>query len=316
MGGTLKPVPEPPNDGGRKTKSPNTNGETLDITSDEFFGIPSNAYISREILKRIKELIGDSDFNIQSVRQEQYQEIYSFQKGNEVSRVDINYNKKRKITRIAPPEQIELSQEIIKLISPLEGAVIPPTDLIDELFGIPPNAHDSIERLKKIKEFIENSDIKIKKIRKTGYQETYLFQKGNELSKADIYFNRKGRVTRIASPEQTELSEEIIKLISPLKGFIIPAIPITKEFVFEEKFLNDLHKQIRPLFEQQEITITDVEKLNYALRYTVIRSGENAGFDIYFNGKKQFTRFEPVKPLCNSTPLLDDIKMIIEELNQ
>ena len=37
---------------------------------------------------------------------------------------------------------------------------------------------------------------------------------------------------------------------------------------------------------------------------------------IYFNGKKQFTRFEPVKPLCNSTPLLDDIKMIIEELNQ
>ncbi len=316
----MKQVPEPPNDEGGKTKPPNTNGEILDMTPDEFFGIPLNAYIPREILKRIKDLIGKSDFNIQSVCQKQYQEIYLFQKGDEVFRVDINYNKNRKITKIASSEQTELSLEIIDLVSPLEGLVIPPPaskeDPPDEFFGIPPNAHDSREILKQIKELIENSDIKIRRVRKTGYQETYLFEKGNELSKVDIYCDSKGRVTSIVSPEQTELSLEIIELISPLEGFIIPETPIDV-IEFEEKFLNTFHKRLRSLVEQQGITITNVELLNWALRYTVIRSGKNAVFDVYFTSKKRFTTYDTVKSLCNSTPLLDDIETIItESLNQ
>jgi hypothetical protein len=285
------------------------------MTTDEFFGIPSNAHISREILKRIKELIGKSDFNIQSVCQKQYQETYFFQKGDEVSRVDINYNKNRKITRIAP-EQIEFSEEVIKLLSPLEGLVIPPPTPIetppDEFFGIPPNAHISREILKRIKELIGKSDFNIQSVCQKQYQETYFFQKGDEFSKVDIYWNSKGKVTCIVSPEQTKLSAEIIELISPLESFIIPNIPID-EIEFEEKFLNTFHTRLRPLVEKQGITITDVELLNWALRYTVNRSGANAVFDVYFNGKNQFTRYDPIKSLCNSKPLLDDIETIITE---
>ena len=217
LGATLKQVPEPSNDAGGKTKPSNTNGESLDQAPDELFGIPPKAHFSIEILKRIKELTEKSDINIQSVRQKQYQEIYLFQKGNEISRVDINYNGKRKITRITAPEQTELSLEIIELISPLKGLVIP----------------------------------------------------------------------------------------------IIPKIPI--EIVFEEKFLNDFHKRLHPLVEKKGITIANVESLDWAQRYTFIRSGKNAVFDVFFNGKKQFTKYAPVKNLCTSKPLSDDIQKVLTE---
>ena len=213
----MKQVPEPSNDAGGKTKPSNTNGESLDQAPDELFGIPPKAHFSIEILKRIKELTEKSDINIQSVRQKQYQEIYLFQKGNEISRVDINYNGKRKITRITAPEQTELSLEIIELISPLKGLVIP----------------------------------------------------------------------------------------------IIPKIPI--EIVFEEKFLNDFHKRLHPLVEKKGITIANVESLDWAQRYTFIRSGKNAVFDVFFNGKKQFTKYAPVKNLCTSKPLSDDIQKVLTE---
>lgn len=215
LGGDLKRASGSPNDTDEETNPPNTNGESPDPPTDELFGIPPNAHFSIEILKRIKELTGKFDINIQSVRGEQFQEIYLFQKGNEISRVDINFNGKRKITRIAPHKQTELSLEIIELISPLIGLVIPPT------------------------------------------------------------------------PDPTV------------------------SFEFEEEFLNDFHKRLHPLIEQKGITIANVESFEYKQRYTFIRSGENAVFDINFNGKHKFTKYAPVPSLCTSKSFSADIRTIL-----
>ena len=136
-GETLKQVPEPPNDEGGKTKPPSTNGEILDMTPDEFFGIPLNAYISREILKRIKELIGKSDFNIQSVCQKQYQEIAEVVRkvrpkavvvgGGPYTSASYEDILNRQIVDIAVIEEGEVT--FVELISRLREDAVIPTDV-------------------------------------------------------------------------------------------------------------------------------------------------------------------------------------------
>ncbi|SVE17594.1 uncharacterized protein METZ01_LOCUS470448 [marine metagenome] len=187
-----------------------------------------------------------------------------------------------------------------------------PNPATDELFGIPPKAHFSTEILKRIKGLTGKSDINIQSVRREQFREIYFFQKGNETSRVDINYSGKNKITKITTPNQTELSLEIIELISPLEGLVISVTPkISIEIEFEEKFLNDFHKRLRPLVEQKEIRIVNVESFEYRQRYTFSRSGENAVFDIIFNGKKQFTKYAPVKNLCTSNSFSTDIQTIL-----
>jgi ATP-dependent exoDNAse (exonuclease V) alpha subunit len=209
------------------------------------------------------------------------------------------------------PEPSKDTGEEIKPLNAKRESLDP---VSDELFGIPPKAHFSKEILKRIKELTGESDINIQSVSRKRYLETYLFQRENEISRVDINYNGKGKITRIATPEQTELSLEIVKLVSPLEGLVIPAIPkIPAEIVFDEKFLSDLYERLHPLAEQKGITIANVESLTWVQRYTFIRSGNNAVFDVFYNGKKQFTKYAPVRNLCTSKPLFDDIQIILTE---
>jgi hypothetical protein len=187
-----------------------------------------------------------------------------------------------------------------------------------ELYGIPSSAHFSIEILKRIKELIGKSDISIQGVSQGQYQEMYFFQKGNQASRVDISYNGKGKISRIVAPNQTDLSLEIIELISPLIGaFVIPATPkIAPSFEFEEEFLNDFHKSLHPLAEQKGITISNVESLDWSQRYTFVQSGEKAVFNIFYSAKNRITKYAPDKSACTSKSLSADILTILTELTK
>jgi ATP-dependent exoDNAse (exonuclease V) alpha subunit len=189
------------------------------------------------------------------------------------------------------------------------------SDLTVDTFGIPSNAHFSLEILKRIRGLIVKSEINIQDVSQGQYQEIYFFQKEDKIARIDISYNGKGKISRITTPKQTELSLEIIELISQLKGtLVVPVIPKTAvRFDFEEEFLNDFHKRLHPLVEHKGITIINVESMDWKQRYSFIQSGESAVFDIFYNGKNRFTKCAPVKNACSSNSLCTEILAILTE---
>ena len=90
------------------------------IADYKSFGIPSDATLSKEVFKRVNKLIENSGIGIQDVNQGQYQEVYFFQKGSHVTRIDISYDGKGKISSVTAPKQTEFSEQILNLISSLK----------------------------------------------------------------------------------------------------------------------------------------------------------------------------------------------------
>ncbi len=182
-----------------------------------------------------------------------------------------------------------------------------------ESFGIASNAYFSLEILKRIRKIFENSDISIQDVSQGQYQEVYFFQNDSEVVRIDISYNGKGKISRISTPTQTEFSGEILKLVSPLNGVIIVPV-ITNSSInieFEEVFLNDFHKRLSPLAEKKGMVINNVESMDWKQRYTFIQSGESAVFDIFYNGKNQFTKCAPVRNACSSSILSTDVQALL-----
>ena len=192
---------------------------------------------------------------------------------------------------------------------------LPTTPLTDDCFGIPTNAYFSLEVLKRIQQLLVSSDIKIQDVSQGQYLEIYFFQRDSEVARVDIGYNGKGKISRLTTPKQTELSLQVIDLISPLNGTLI--IPTTQQpagsFEFDEDFLNDFHSRLHPLTDQRGITINNVEPMDWKQRYTFTQSGESAVFDVFYNGKNQFTKYAPVKNACTSNSLSSDIQTILTE---
>ncbi len=95
----------------------------------------------------------------------------------------------------------------------------------------------------------------------------------------------------------------------------MPVIPgSSKDFEFEEAFLNDFHKSLSLLTEQKDILINNVESMDWKQRYTFIQSGEIAVFDFFYNGKYKFNKCQPVRNQCSSKTLSADIQGLLKKL--
>ena len=199
-----------------------------------------------------------------------------------------------------------------------EQLAMEPRPTVTELYGIPTNAYFSIEILQKVNSLIEKTGIKIQDVRLEQYQEIYFFQKDDEIARIDIRYNGKNKITSITAPKQTDLSLKVIERLNPLKGMLISIEPneARGSFDFGEEFLHDFHKRLSPLVEQNGITISSVEPLDWNQRYTFIQYGERAVVDIFYNGKSRFTKCSLVKNACTSDSLSNTVLgLITEELN-
>ena len=185
----------------------------------------------------------------------------------------------------------------------------------EQLFGIPSNAHFSVDILRRVRSRLENADAKIQAVELKQYQDIYFFKSGDEIARIDIRYNGKQKITTITTPQQTELSLNLIEQLSPLKGEIILRNSSEDEvgMDFGEEFLNDLHQRLCPIIEEKGITIRSVEQLDWSQRYTFDHSGERAVIDIFYNGKKRFTKCSPVKNACTSNSFSNTIMSLITE---
>lgn len=182
-------------------------------------------------------------------------------------------------------------------------------------FGIPPHAHFSLHVLGRVRRLLKGSDINIQDVSPGQYLEIYFFEVKSEIVRIDIGYNGKGKITRVSAPTQTDLSLRLIDILSPLDGtLIVPeASGSGSDFEFNEEFLNDFHSRIYPLVSERGIKINNVEPMDWKQRYTFTQSGECAVFDIFYNGKNQFTKYAPVNNSCTSDTLVYEIQTVITE---
>ena len=189
------------------------------------------------------------------------------------------------------------------------------TDLPDtrDTFGIPQNASFLLTILKEIRKLVDEKGIVIDGINHHQHQETYIFKRGDEIARIDVRYNNKSKITYITTPQPTEMSNEIIKTLLPLQGLLV-VINTTEsihEFNFDKPFLNDFHQRILTLTSENSITIQNVVEQQWFQRYTFFWSGEVAVYDIWYNGKSQFTHCQPVRAQCSAGTLVSKIEKLL-----
>lgn len=179
------------------------------------FGIPSNASFSLEILKRVKELICDSDIHIQSINQHQYMESYFFQKSEQTARIDIGYNGKGKITRLSPSIVDELSGELLETLSPLKGSLI----IIVETNSTK-NFEFGEEFLNEFHQRLvplaKSKDILIVNVEAMDWKQRYTFVQHGDSAVFDIFYNGKKQFRKSAPVSSACSSNSLISEVQLL----------------------------------------------------------------------------------------------------
>tara|TARA_R110000787_G_scaffold38044_1_gene96124 strand:+ start:1680 stop:4544 length:2865 start_codon:yes stop_codon:yes gene_type:complete len=185
-------------------------------------------------------------------------------------------------------------------------------DISNGQFGIPEDAKFLLGIFHRVNKLIADHDIIIEGIVHQQYQEAYTFRYGSNYARLDIGYNSKGKITRVTAPTPTALSSEVKNLLASMIGVPIVA-GVAVQVSFDEDFLNDFHQRLLPLAHGQSISIQNVEKYPWHLRYSFTRGTDIAVCDIYFNGKKSFTRYQPLITACSPGQLLHDVEILLTQ---
>lgn len=182
-------------------------------------------------------------------------------------------------------------------------------------FGIPASASFLRSLLSAIRKLIDGKVVVIDDIHHNQYQEAYMFKRGGELARIDIGYNAKLRVAHVAAPQLTELSAELVNLLAPLKGVPLAAslAEVGRIADFDKPFLNDFHQRADALCIDAGIAIRNVVEQQWSLRYTFTRGGEVAVYDLWYNGKSQFTRCSPLATACSPGALVGEVQVLLTE---
>ena len=182
-------------------------------------------------------------------------------------------------------------------------------------FGIPESAPFLRTILDEIRKLILNKGIEIDGITHNNYQEAYIFNRGIEYTRVDLLYNSKSKVTGIKAPQKTELSVELIGLLSPLLGKQILTVGQINpgNFEFEKPFLNEFHHRLTGLTEDLGITIQNVVPQQWSQRYTFTKDQQVAVYDVFYNSKQQFTKCQPLITACSPGTLTGEVETILTE---
>lgn len=182
-------------------------------------------------------------------------------------------------------------------------------------FGIPPAQTFLHAVLHRVQALLAGSDVSIEDIRHNQYQEAYFFRRGNETARINVGYDSKERVTALLGLPVGEFSGWLLERLAPLQGGPIvigttaPSLPIE----FEKPFLDAFHQRLTSLAVTQGMQIPSVRALPWCQRYSFVRGGEQAVYDIWYNSKERFTRCQAVANACTPGPLVAEVERLLTE---
>ncbi|SOB75610.1 protein of unknown function [Marinobacter sp. LV10R510-11A] len=158
-------------------------------------GIPATAPFLLALLGRVQDLIAGTDISIEGVGHNQYQEAYTFRRGEDFARVDIGYNGKAKISRVTSQHLSEFSSQVIGLLAPLKGAPVAsaPTAPADR-FNFEEDFLSQFHH--RLIPLAEERGIVIQNVVKHPWSLRYTFNRQSEVAVYDIFFDGGNRFTK------------------------------------------------------------------------------------------------------------------------
>ncbi|ASF14608.1 AAA family ATPase [Shewanella sp. FDAARGOS_354] len=156
---------------------------------------------------------------------------------------------------------------------------------------------------------IEGTGISITDVLHYNYQERYQFKRGNELASISINYKGNWKVSSIKSIGQSGFDAELTALLGPVEGTLldIPDSSEISQFTFAEPFLEEFYHNVKAQIDLVGADIHKIEPREFCERYSIVKQGELAVIEFWYNKDSQFTKAQPMPKLSNSASLIDEI---------
>lgn len=168
-------------------------------------------------------------------------------------------------------------------------------------FGIPESAPVLLSLLAEVRRLTDGKGIAIEEVLHNQWQESYHFTRGAELARVDLSYTSRNKISVVASRSMGGLGSELVELLSPLKGrpLLAGGDSAVAEASFPKQFLNDFHEKLLGLCGASGITVQNVVEQQWSQRYSFAKDGAVAVYDVWYNGRDQFTKCQPVVTACS-----------------
>jgi hypothetical protein len=193
---------------------------------------------------------------------------------------------------------------------------VPASSLLgSDTFGIPERATVLLSLLAEVRRLTDGKEIAIEDVQHNQWQESYHFKRGVEFARVDISYTSRNKISTVASRSLGDLGSELADLLSALKGrpLLAGGDSAVAEASFPKQFLNDFHEKLLGLCVASGITVLNVVEQQWSQRYSFSKDGAVAVYDVWYNGRNQFTRCQPVVTACSPGPLVGAVGHLLTE---
>lgn len=182
-------------------------------------------------------------------------------------------------------------------------------------FGIPESATVLHSLLTEVRRLTDGTDIAIEDVFHNLWQESYHFLRGTESARVDISYTSRNKISAVASRSLGGFGSELADLLAPLKGrpLLVGGGSSVADASFPKQFLNDFHKKVLGLCGASGITVQNVVEQHWYLRYSFAKDGAVAVYDVFYNGRDQLTKCQPVITACSPGPLAGAVGQLLTE---
>ena len=169
--------------------------------------------------------------------------------------------------------------------------------------------------LAEVRRLIDGNDIAIEDVHHNQWQESYHFKRGDAFARVDISYTSRDKISAVASRSLGDLGSELADLLSALKGrqLLAGGDSAVAEASFPKQFLNDFHEKLLGLCVASGITVQNVVEQQWSQRYSFAKDGAVAVYDVWYNGRDQFTKCQPVVTACSPGPLVGAVGHLLTE---
>lgn len=184
-----------------------------------------------------------------------------------------------------------------------------------DCFGIPSDEPFLLALLVKVRGLLAAARVDIDRIDHNQYQESYYVRRDDLLARINIAYGNRGKVTALRLQSPSTFGSEVLALLHSLKDAPVVAShnPSPGQFGFDKPFLNEFHGRVETLAVSEGIHIQDVAALPWCQRYSFVRDGEIAVYDVWYNAKSRFTTCQPLITACSAGSLVADVGRLLTD---
>ncbi len=164
----------------------------------------------------------------------------------------------------------------------------------------------------KIGETLSAFNCVITNIESSQYHDIYTIQYQERTERFKAFYNSKNKLTRIM-PINIQSQDLLIKLqtLENAQLNVTTGNVATKEIKFNQDFLNEFHHLIADVAKNNELSIQNVDEMQWNIRYQFAKENQVAVLDIYFDSKHKFTKINPIIPKSTSDKFVSEIVNLI-----